>query len=591
MIGGRITRRTSSVWCACCRTGSSELRRANWQSAVAAALRVAEHGAPALQPVGIEIDNDASERYTVLQISGPDTPGFLYEFTNALALSGVHISQVFVISSGAHVRDTLFVTDARGEKITAETRLRELRAASVLIKHFTHLLPRSPNPESALIHFHEYLSELFSRPSWPDDLASLERPEVLDALARLLGVSEFLWDDFLRMQYENLFPVVTDVAALSKPKPADQLRSELTTALRGSSWRDALNEFKDREMFRIDMRDILGQTGSFDVFSAELTDLVEVVLGAAIEKVARELNAQYGMPQDEAGAPARLALAALGKCGGRELGFASDIELMFVFAGSESDGLGETAGPRVIQTPEYFEKLVVETTRAIHARREGIFEIDLQLRPYGKAGSLAVSLDAFRRYFAVQGPAWPYERQALVKLRSIAGDPGLGSELESLRDAYIYAGTPFDVAAMRAMRERQLRHLVDAGRINAKFSKGGLVDVEYIVQGMQITHGHRDARLRVTNTAAAISALADVGIISTENAARLKDALAFLRQLINALRVVRGNSKDLTVPPVGSEEFAFLARRLGYGHDAERLSVTLDETMGWVQRLEGRLLG
>ena len=563
---------------------------------VAGALRLREHAAPALPPVEIEIDNDASERYTVLQISAPDTPGFLYEFTNALALSGVHISQVFVISTGARVRDTLFVTDSRGEKITSEERQRELRAATVLIKHFTHLLPHSPNPESALLHFHEYLGDLFSRPSWPDELASLERPEVLDALARLLGVCDFLWDDFLRMQYANLFPVVTNVEGLAQAKTAQDLRLELAPALLAGSWRHALNEFKDREMFRIDMRDILGQTPSFDAFSGELTDLVEVVLDAAVQQVERELRAQYGAPLDEAGRPARLALAALGKCGGRELGFASDIELMFVFAGADNRGFGETSGPRVIQTPEYYEKLVVETTRAISARREGIFEIDLQLRPYGKAGSLAVSLEAFRKYFAPGGPAWPYERQALVKLRCIGRpdrpqDQALGRELEALRDSYIYTGAAFDVAAMRAMRERQLRHLVEAGRINAKFSKGGLVDLEYIVQGLQMAHGHRHPGLRVTNTGAAIRALAAAAIISAENAARLEDALGFLRHLINALRMVRGNSKDLTVPPVDSEEFAFLARRLGYGHDAERLGVTLNETMGWVQRLEGRLLG
>jgi [glutamine synthetase] adenylyltransferase / [glutamine synthetase]-adenylyl-L-tyrosine phosphorylase len=192
----------------------------------------------------------------------------------------------------------------------------------------------------------------------------------------------------------------------------------------------------------------------------------------------------------------------------------------------------------------------VELTRAIRARREGIFQIDLQLRPYGKAGTLAVSLDAFRRYFAPGGPAWGYERQALVKLRPIAGDPVLGEQLAGLRDSYVYTATPFDVAAMRAMRERQLRHLVTPGSINAKFSRGGLVDVEYIVQGLQVTHGHRDRALRVTNTADAIAALARAGIISDENAARLNGALVFLQQLINALRMVRGNNKDLTVPPV-----------------------------------------
>ncbi len=553
---------------------------------IAATLRASPTAPPTLPPVDIEIDNDASDAYTVLRISGADTPGFLYEFTNALALNRIHIAQVLVTSSGDRVQDTLYVTDDRGQKITSDARQRELRAATVLVKHFTHLLPRSPNPESALLHFNEYLGELFSRPSWPDELASLERPEVLDALARLLGVSEFLWDDFLRMQYANLFPVVENVDALaagrSRAELAAALAVHLSDAQAGAGdWRDALNAFKDREMFRIDMRHILGHVPAYAAFARELTDLAEVVLAAAVTQCHAELVAQYGSPE-----PAHYCLAALGKAGGRELGFASDIELMFVY-----EAAGSTTGPRAIEAAEFYEKLVVELTRAIRARREGIFEIDLQLRPYGKAGTLAVSFDAFRRYFAPGGPAWGYERQALIKLRPIAGDPALGEQLASLRDSCVYTGTPFDVAAMRAMRERQLRHLVTPGSINAKFSRGGLVDVEYIVQGLQWTHGHRDPALRVTNTADAIAALARAGIISDENAARLSGALVFLQQLINALRMVRGNNKDLTVPPPGGEEFAFLARRLGYDGEPARLSAALEEHIGWVQRLSARLLG
>ena len=117
-----------------------------------------------------------------------------------------------------------------------------------------------------------------------------------------------------------------------------------------------------------------------------------------------ELRARHGPPLlEEAGSngedrPATLAICALGKCGGRELGFASDIELMFVFAGN-----GRTTGPEVISTAEYYEKLVIGVAGAIRAKREGIFEIDLQLRPYGRAGSMAVSLGAFRRYFGPGG--------------------------------------------------------------------------------------------------------------------------------------------------------------------------------------------
>ena len=202
-----------------------------------------------------------------------------------------------------------------------------------------------------------------------------------------------------------------------------------------------------------------------------------------------------------------------------------------------------------------------------------------------------MSLESFRRYFAPGGPAWSYERQALVKLRPIAGDAALGREITALCDAYVFSGTPFDVAAMRAMRERQLRHLVTPGTINAKYSQGGLVDLEYIVQGLQITHGAADPTLRVTSTAEAIARLAAAGVLSDENGARLGEALLFLHQLINALRMVRGNNRDLTVPAAESEEFAFLARRLGYGGDPARLGVAINEHTTWVQRLGTRLLG
>ena len=228
---------------------------------------------------------------------------------------------------------------------------------------------------------------------------------------------------------------------------------------------------------------------------------------------------------------------------------------------------------------------------SIRARREGIFEIDLQLRPYGKAGSLSVSLDAFRRYFSPEGPAWSYERQALVKLRPVAGNPGLGKKITELRDAFVYTGEPFDVTAMRAMRERQVRHLVTGGMFNLKYSPGGLVDVEYLVQGLQITYGKELEGLRQTNTRDALISLAAANILAPEDTTRLRKALTFLRWLIDSLRVVRGNARDITVPPEGSEEFAFLTRRMQYGGDTQRLRDELIRYTADVQEINQRLLG
>jgi len=578
---------------------AGQRREARGELAKRVAVALHEAGRPAaiLYPVDIEIDNFSSSRYTVLHIQAPDTIGFLYEFTNALAFNRIYIARVAVDSIGNRVHDVLYVTDADGRKITAPDKQHELRVATALIKHFTHLLPHSPNPETALLHFREFIGQLFTRPDWPDELASLERPEVLNALAQLLGVSDFLWDDFLRMQHANLFPVVRDVGALVSAKSRDQLQGELEAELslvhagpqmpsEDAPWRATLNAFKDREMFRIDMRHILGHTREFWEFSEELTDLTEVVVNAAYHLCHEDLRTQFGTPCLEDGRISQMTVCALGKCGGRELGFASDIELMFIYAAN-----GKTTGPQVITTSEFYEKLVQMFVSAIWAKREGVFEIDLQLRPYGKAGSLAVSLDAFRRYFAPEGPAWDYERQALVKLRPIAGDVELGRQVTMLRDEFVYSGEPFDVTAMRAMRERQIRHLVVGGTFNAKHSPGGLVDVEYLVQGLQITHGYNNPSLRLANTRQAMAALADAGILSSDDYVRVRKAHTFLRWLVDALRVVRGNAKDLTVPLEDSEEFAFLARRLRYGDDLAQLRDDLTRHTTFVQELSAQMLG
>ena len=252
---------------------------------------------------------------------------------------------------------------------------------------------------------------------------------------------------------------------------------------------------------------------------------------------------------------------------------------------------GQTNGQKVITTGEFFEKLVQMFVTSIHSRQEGIFEIDLQLRPYGKTGSMAVVFDAFRRYYAPDGPAWAYERQALVQLRPVAGDAGLGQEIEALRDQYVYNGDPFDVTAMRGMRERQLRHLVTGGTFNAKYSPGGLVDVEYLIHGLQITHGASNPNLRLTNIRESMQALAEARILSQDDYTRLRKAHTFLTWMIDSHRVVRGNSKDVTIPPYESEEFAFLARRLRYGSDVSRLRDDLARYTAEVQEINKRLLG
>ncbi len=140
---------------------------------------------------------------------------------------------------------------------------------------------------------------------------------------------------------------------------------------------------------------------------------------------------------------------------------------MFLF-----EGRGKT-DREPIRNEQFCVKLVDAFLHTLKSRREGVFEIDLRLRPHGRAGSLAVSLAAFREYFAPHGAAWPFERQALVKLRPVWGDASFGEEVVRSRDELIYSGEAFDTVAMRGMRERQLRQTGRAGRFNAKLGPAG----------------------------------------------------------------------------------------------------------------------
>ena len=556
---------------------------------VGARLRRVKKSSHVLYPVEIEIDNEMSKKHTVLKIQSADTIGFLYELSNALTFSGIDTRRVIVATDHNQVSDILFVTDQEGKKVTDEDQLKELRATIVLIKHFTHLLPESSNPEKALRRFREFLRKRRSQSNWVQELSSLQKSDVLQALARVLGVGDFLWEDFLKIQHENLFPVVAETEILRQRKSKAKLQEELNLVLEGTLEKGEqitrLNTFKDREMFRIDMRHIQGYCNKFGRFAEEITDLAEVIVAAALNIAQQRMNRKYGRPLRSDGEECKLSVCALGKCGGREMGYASDVELMFLY-----DKKGKTDGEKSIWTSEYFPRLVTLFKELIETKRSGIFEVDLRLRPYGNAGALAVTLETFEEYFQPSGPAWPYERQALVKLRPIAGDEAFGQQVVSKRDELIYRGEPFDTVAMRAMRDRQHTQLVRGGSFNVKLSLGGLVDVEYLVQGLQITHGHRDSSLRATPTLRAMKALAAANILADEDYQRLRSAFVFQRKLIDALRMVRGHAKDLTLPIEDPKALHYITRRVDYAGNAEEYLEEIEQHVATVKEMSERYL-
>ncbi|MCK4516743.1 MAG: glutamate-ammonia-ligase adenylyltransferase, partial [Spirochaetaceae bacterium] len=254
----------------------------------------------------------------------------------------------------------------------------------------------------------------------------------------------------------------------------------------------------------------------------------------------------------------------LGKLGGRAIGYASDVELLFVYSDS-----GSTDGGEPIANAEFFERLFTDAAGCIASKREGIFHLDLRLRPYGNAGPHAVSLESFNRYYGREGDAHSYEKLALTRLRFIAGDGTLGKRAEQLRDDLVYGSDSISLQEIGQLREKQLAEKASGGRLNAKFSPGGLVDLEYGLQILLVQHGRSNPKLRTPSLHSGVEELSRSGVMDEEEANRLIRAYRFLRNLINGLRMLRGNAQDLFLPEPDSLEYAHLARRAGYRREGD----------------------
>ncbi len=523
-----------------------------------------EVSVPVLYPVQIEIDRQAQTAATRLMIVSQDTPAFLYALSNAFSLQAVSIEHVRIRTIRGRVEDQIDLVDAHGHPIEDSELLDRIKLSVLLTKQFTYFLGRTPDPFTALSRFEHLVKDILHMPSrgkWIDFLAN---PHTLRDLARLLGTSDYLWEDFIRLQVETLLPMLAPrVKGHRLSEPIETLPARLTQVLEdAASYEEKvekLNQFKDREIFLIDLDHILSPTIDFRILAEHLTILAEQVVMAASRFAYEQLVEKHGTPRTVAGLEATYAILGMGKLGGAALGYASDIELLFVYSDN-----GRTDGPTPIDNAEFFGHLVRLTAQSIHAKKEGIFEVDLRLRPHGNSGPPACSLENFCRYYGQGGQAHSYERLAMVRMRAVGGDRSLGSRLERLRDEILYESNNIGFAELRELRARQFEEKTRGGRLNAKFSPGGLVDLEYGVQILQVIHGKDFARLRTPRIHEALRALADAGVFSAEEASALIDAYDFLRRLINAMRMLRGSAKDLFLPPSGSDEFGHLARRMGY---------------------------
>ena len=368
--------------------------------------------------------------------------------------------------------------------------------------------------------------------------------ELRQRLLVVLGTSEAL-GGFVS-QHPN---VIDDLAAdtLSRtPLPLAECREVMETA----STADELRVTYRRMLLRIVARDLTALT-SFEESSAELADLAVATLGAAL-RIARE---------DEKDADTcRLAIIAMGKTGGRELNYLSDVDVVFVH--EPADGADEQ------KAVEAATRLAAATMRlcSAHTAEGVIWEVDANLRPEGRDGALVRTLASHVSYYERWAATWEF--QALLKARFAAGD-------EELAQAYLDAVSPMVwevstrenfVPDVRAMRRRVLENIPSQHRDRElKLGAGGLRDVEFAVQLLQLVHGRGDDSLRSPTTLRALQALIDGGYVGRRDGAAMEEAYEFLRTLEHRIQLHRLRRTHMV--PAGQEDLRRIGRSMGYRHN------------------------
>ena len=354
-----------------------------------------------------------------------------------------------------------------------------------------------------------------------------------------------------------------------KVRTSDEFKESLARfALTNSSVKPhvLLARFRRRELLRTYLHDIR-RTHTLVETTEELSNLADAILDHALSLARQDLDNRYGSPRrtDERGrnASAEFSVVALGKLGSYELNYASDIDLMFIYS---DEGTTSGSGERgEVSNREYFVKLS-ETISQLVGKPEGegaAYRVDLRLRPHGRDGALACSLVEATRYYAQSAQDW--ERQALIRARSSAGSAALFTRFANAVTPHVFRTrvSVKDALASVRLAKQKIDHQVEKkSGFNVKLGRGGIREIEFIAQALQLAYGGLDEWLRVAHTLVSLGRLADRGFISEQERSQLSDAYDFLRTLEHRLQMEHGLQTH-TVPEVPHSR-NLLARRMGF---------------------------
>ncbi|MGE4545173.1 MAG: bifunctional [glutamate--ammonia ligase]-adenylyl-L-tyrosine phosphorylase/[glutamate--ammonia-ligase] adenylyltransferase [Pedobacter sp.] len=433
----------------------------------------------------------------------------------------------------------------------------------------------SPEPDMALDNLERFLAGLHARATFYALLA--ENLQIPKLLISLFGTSQFLSRNLI--QHPEILDMLVARAHAVERKDSATMKQDLERLLHLApdyeGRLDALRRFRNEEFLRIALNDLYGKMPPQEG-PRQLTQLAEVCLNKAVAIARQELLPRFGLPvyQEEDGTvrEADFVIVGMGKLGGKELTYHSDLDIIFIFEGEGYTTTAPESDPKRFRQrslQEYFTHLAQRIISILSLiTREGyVYRLDTRLRPSGHQGPLVTSLASFRAYHKSSAQLW--ERQSLIKARVVTGPGTLADRITAYtRDIVYHRPLPAEhrqeIYQLRQRMEQELAK-EDGGRRDIKTGRGGLVDVEFLVQYLQLLHGGSLPPLQVHNTLEALKALRHETVLSKTDYRLLASGYQFLRRLENRLRLVHDQSINSFSGDTAT--LAKLARRLGYQQD------------------------
>lgn len=458
---------------------------------------------------------------------------------------------------------------------------RELAGQGVTDDDVSAILPRlldalraCPDADRALSSFSRWFAVVGGRTSHLQLL--LRHSIALDIFCQVTGSSQYFAD--LLVRQPEYFEILANPGVRGGAKSASALYREVSSLVnacrRPELKRDALRRWKAREMLRIGVRDLVG-LADMPSTAREFSNLADACVQMAYDVALATYPVQSDQPADAGGllGTAReatqlpFAVIAMGKLGGQELNYSSDIDLMFV----QGDSLPPTVvleGGRTQETPAYLTRIAETIVKVLNEDTANghVFRVDMRLRPEGRFGALVRSLSSYRAYYESWAENW--ERQALLKARFIAGDRALGEEFQRLIQPFVYRRR-VSMGFIEEIRHNKRRieqkcDLEGQTETNIKTGYGGIRDIEFAVQLMQLEFGGMRPRLRTTNTLSGIQRLYDEDLLLAVEADEMSEDYQFLRNLEHRLQLLHGFQTQTLPSPKDAAERRRVAWRMGY---------------------------